>query len=697
MDHKFLFELGVEEIPADLISPALQQLRRSFEGVLGESNISWSSITTYSSPRRLAILIEGLPEQQATREEQVVGPPASRGLDSEGQPSQAAQGFARSQGIDVARLEPIETERGLYLGFNRQVEGQPVRDILGGSLEAMVRSLSWPRSMYWGESRFRFIRPLRWYVALWDEEVVPFEFEGLRAGNLTRGHRFLGEQAIPIASADQYLEGLRKGFVLVDASEREERILKELESQIPDGLSVLEDAALLGTVTQLNEYPSVLCGRFDEAFLEIPKEVLVTVLRYHQKYFSVINEAREIQPYFLTVVNTSGDPEGRIREGHERVLKARLEDAAFFWESDQKEPLRERTEKLDQVLFQKGLGSYKDKAERLRTLCAQLHPDSDLETAAWLCKADLTTEMVRELSELQGIMGGLYAQREGHPEEVWKPILEHYRPASLEDDPPSTLRGAVLSLADRLDTVVGCFSVDIVPTGGGDPFGLRRQALGLVKILFDFQLEYSLELLVETALKLFSSEKSAEKTRKEVLSFLVQRVRYVFQNKGLPYDVVNAVLAVEGDAVYRTYERATALAGIRGEKDFEALAAASKRIKNILAKESVDSGEVSVADLPEPEELELYQTFKQVEPRVVDFVNRGDFVAALRELAGMRAAVDLFFDRVLVMAEEEQLRRNRLRLLDRISKLFLSMADISEIVQKDPMGPADSYRREKRS
>ena len=690
MDHKFLFELGVEEIPADLISPALQQLRRSFEGVLRESNISWSSITTYSSPRRLAILIEGLPEQQATREEQVVGPPASRGLDSEGQPSQAAQGFARSQGIDVARLEPIETERGLYLGFNRQVEGQPVRDILGSSLEDMVRSLSWPRSMYWGESRFRFIRPLRWYVALWDEEVVPFEFEGLRAGNLTRGHRFLGEQAIPIASADQYLEGLRKGFVLVDASEREERILKELESQVPDGLSVLEDAALLGTVTQLNEYPSVLCGRFDEAFLEIPKEVLVTVLRYHQKYFSVINEAREIQPYFLTVVNTSGDPEGRIREGHERVLKARLEDAAFFWESDQKEPLRERTEKLDQVLFQKGLGSYKDKAERLRTLCAQLHPDSDLETAAWLCKADLTTEMVRELSELQGIMGGLYAQQEGHPEEVWKPILEHYRPASLEDDPPSTLRGAVLSLADRLDTVVGCFSVDIVPTGGGDPFGLRRQALGLVKILFDFQLEYSLELLVETALKLFSSEKSAEKTRKEVLSFLVQRVRYVFQNKGLPYDVVNAVLAVEGDAVYRTYERATALAGIRGEKDFEALAAASKRIKNILAKESVDSGEVSVADLPEPEELELYQTFKQVEPRVVDFVNRGDFVAALREMAGMRAAVDLFFDRVLVMAEEEQLRRNRLRLLDRISKLFLSMADISEIVQKDPIGPADS-------
>ena len=690
MDHKFLFELGLEEIPADLISPALEQLRSGFEGVLKESSISWGSIATYSSPRRLAILIEGLPEQQATREEQVVGPPASRGLDSEGQPSQAAKGFAWSQGIDVTRLEPIETERGLYLGFNRQVEGQPVRDILGSSLAEMLRSLSWPRSMYWTESRFRFIRPLRWYVALWDQTVVPFEFEGLKAGNLTRGHRFLGEQAIPIDSADQYLEGLREGFVLVDVREREERILKELEDQVPDGLSVLEDAALLRTVTQLNEYPSVLCGHFDEAFLEIPKEVLVTVMRYHQKYFSVVNEAQDIQAYFLTVVNTSGDPEGRIRQGHERVLKARLEDAAFFWESDQKEPLRERTEKLDQVLFQEALGSYKDKAERLRTLCAQLHPDSDLETAAWLCKADLTTEMVRELSELQGIMGGLYAQHEGHPEEVWKPILEQYRPASLEDDPPSTLGGAILSLADRLDTVVGCFSVDIVPTGSSDPFGLRRQALGLVKILFDFQLEYSLELLVETALKLFSSEKSMEETRKEVLSFLVQRVRYVFQNKGLSYDVVNAVLAVEGDTVYRTFERAKALAGIRGEADFEALAAAFKRIKNILAKEAVDPGEVSVADLPEPEEIELYQTFEQVEPRVVDFVSRGDFVAALREMAGMRATVDLFFDRVLVMAEEEQLRKNRLRLLDRISKLFLSMADISEIVQKDPTGPAGS-------
>ena len=690
MDHKFLFELGVEEIPADLISPALEQLRSGFEGVLTESSVSWSSMATYSSPRRLAILIEGLPEQQPTREEQVVGPPASRGLDSEGQPSQAAKGFARSQGIDVNRLESIETERGLYLGFNRQVEGQAVRDILGNNLEAMVRSLSWPRSMYWTESRFRFIRPLRWYVALWDQTVVPFELEGLRAGNLTRGHRFLGKQAIPIASADQYLERLREGFVLVDAREREERVLKELESQVPDGLSVLEDAALLRTITQLNEYPSVLCGRFDETFLEIPKEVLVTVMRYHQKYFSVVNEAGEIQPCFLTVVNTSGDPEGRIRQGHERVLKARLEDAAFFWESDQKEPLQERAEQLDQVLFQEGLGSYKDKAQRLRTLCAQLHPDSDLETAAWLCKADLTTEMVRELSELQGIMGGLYARREGHPEEVWKPILEQYRPASLEDDPPSTLGGAVLSLADKLDTVVGCFSVDIVPKGSGDPFGLRRQALGLVKILFDFKLDYSLEQLVDTALKLFVSEKPAEKTRKEVLSFLVQRVRYVFQNKGLPYDVMNAVLAVEGDTVYRTYERAIALSGIRGETDFEALAAAYKRIKNILAQEIEDPGEVSVANLSEPEEIELYQTFERVQPRVLDFVSRGDFVAALKEMASMRATVDLFFDRVLVMAEEEELRKNRLRLLRRISDLLSSMADISEIVQKARIDPAGS-------
>jgi len=680
MDHKFLFELGVEEIPADLISPALEQLRSGFEGVLAENNISWGSIEAYSSPRRLAILIEGLPEQQAPREEQVVGPPASRGLDSEGQPSQAAKGFARSQGIDVTRLEPIQTERGLYLGFNRQVEGQPVREILGNSLADRVRSLFWPRSMYWGESRFRFIRPLRWYVALWDQAVVPFEFEGLRSGNLTRGHRFLGGQAIPIAAADQYLEGLREGFVLVDAREREQRIVKELESQLPDGLSLLEDAALLRTVIQLNEYPSVLCGRFDEAFLEIPKEVLVTVMRYHQKYFSVVNEAQEIQPYFLTVVNTSGDPDGRIREGHERVLTARLEDAAFFWKSDQKESLRERTEKLDQVLFQEGLGSYKDKAQRLLTLCSQLHPDSDLETAAWLCKADLTTEMVRELSELQGVMGGLYAQREGYPKEVWQPILEQYRPASLEDDPPSTQRGALLSLVDKLDTVVGCFSVDIVPKGSGDPYGVRRQALGLIKILFDFQLEYSLELLVETALKLFSSEKSAEQTRKEVLFFLVQRVRYVFQNEGLPYDVVNAVLAVEGDTVYRTFERAKALAGIRGEADFEALAGAFKRIKNILAKEAVEPGKVSVVDLREPEEIELYHTVERVEPRVVDFVSRGDFVAALREMASMRATVDLFFDRVLVMAEEEHLRKNRLWLLDRISRLFLSMADISEIV-----------------
>ena len=683
MVHKFLFELGLEEVPSDLISPALEQLETSLQGVLEENGVSWDSMSTYSSPRRLAILVDGLPNQQSAREEQIVGPPASVGLYEDGKPTQAAMGFARSQGIDVSSLTSMETGRGLYLGFNRTVEGQPVKEILGKSLPDVIRSLSWPRGMYWTESRFRFIRPLRWFVAIWDEEVLPFEFEGLRSSNLTRGHRFLGDQAIAVESADSYLDLLREGFVLADAHERSERIQQQLEGQVPQGLKALEDPGLLATVTPLNEYPSVLCGHFDEAFLKIPQEVLVTVMRHHQKYFSVVNEAGEIQPFFLTVVNTSGDPAGRIREGHERVLKARLEDAAFFWEIDQKEPLRERTERLAQVLFQEDLGSYKDKAERLRTLCSQLHPDSDLETAAWLCKADLTTEMVRELSELQGIMGGLYAQREGCSEGVWRPILEHYRPASLEDDSPSTLRGGILSLVDRLDTVVGCFSVDIVPTGAGDRFGLRRQALGLVKILFDFQLEYSLEQLVGLALQLFPGQKTPEKTRASVLTFLVQRVRYVFQTKGLAYDVVNAVLAVEGDSVYRAHERAMALTEIRGESDFEALAAAFKRIKNILTKEVVASGEISEPDLLEPEEVQLYRTLQEVEPKVEDLASRGDFVAAFREMAGMRTDVDRFFDRVLVMAEEERLRQNRLRLLDRISRLFLGMADISEIVQRD--------------
>ncbi len=591
--NKFLFELGTEEIPANMISPALDEMRQSFEELFKGHQIHCDSMKSYCTARRLAIILEGLPEREPEREEVVLGPPKSKALDAQGQPARAGQGFARKMGVSFQDLVIVPTERGEYMACRRRQKSRLLSDILREALPQIISSISWSKNMFWRQSRFRFVRPLRWYVTLWNGKTLPFEFEGVRAAQFTVGHRFLGKKKIRMASVDGYLKKLRENYVLADVEERRAKILEEIREQTPNDLHILPDPDLLEVVVHLNEYPTVLRGSFDEKFLEIPQEVLVTVMRHHQKYFSILNENREIQPYFLTVVNTSRDSEGIIRRGHEKVLKARLEDAAFFWGTDQKITLKDRVQQLDHIVFQEKLGSYRDKTERVRALCRQLGGDQDLETAAQLSKADLNTKMVRELPELQGVMGGLYAREEGYSEPVWKAIYEHYRPVSLEDDSPSTRNGALLSISDKLDTVGGCLSVGIVPTGSSDPFALRRQAQGIVKILFDCQLDYPLPRLVEMVQYDFSSERSEQDLRQEILQFLQRRVRFLLQDKGIPYDVLNAVLAVGIEAVYPAYQKAQALVNLKGEADFEAVASAYKRIKNILAHQNIEASSVA--------------------------------------------------------------------------------------------------------
>jgi glycyl-tRNA synthetase beta chain len=680
--NKFLFELGLEEIPADMISPALGQMCQSFEKQLEEARIEYGSIQPFASPRRLALLVEDLPDHQPEREEVVLGPSQSVAYDEEKKPTRAVEGFARKGGVKVADLEVVETPKGAYVGYRKKIPGKSLSEVLQEVLPQVLSTISWPKNMYWRESRFRFIRPLRWCLALLNGQILDFEFEGLQAGNTTRGHRFLGKPEVPVPQVDDYLDQLRKNYVLADIEERRAKITAEMKKVTPKGLHILSDPHLLETVVHLNEYPTLICGSFSKEFLKLPQEVLTTVMRHHQKYFSVVDKSEGIEPYFLTVMNTSGDPNGKIQKGHEKVLRARLEDAAFFWQADRKRRLEERVQELDLILFQEKLGTYRAKTERLQTLCSGLSEDPHLQTAALLCKTDLSSDMVREFAGLQGVMGGLYAREEGYPEEVWKAIYGHYEPVSLEDASPSTHLGALLSIADKLDTVVGCFAIDIVPTGSSDPFALRRQAQGLVKVLFDHKLDYSLSHLVELAEKNFPAETKDKEVREQVLDFLKGRVRYIFQEKGIPYDVLNAVLAVEIHGVHDAYERAQSLSGIRTDKDFEALAIAYKRTKNILSKQSIELSAVSQESLIDPEELALFRAYSDIKPKVDNDLESGDYVAALKQIAGLRKTVDQFFDKVLVMTDEEKLRKNRLRLLHDISQLFLRIADISEIVQE---------------
>lgn len=681
MSNRFLFELGTEEIPASMIQPAVDQLLEAFASLFTENGVEFEELKAFSTPRRLAVRAEGLPERCPDKEEIVFGPPKSAALDTDGQPTRAAEGFARKQSVSVKDLSLLSTDRGVYLALRRTVQGDPLPEILKRTIPDIIASVSWPKNMYWRESRFRFIRPLRWYVCLWNDSEIEFEFEGVKSGRTTRGHRLLGKAEIPLKHVDDYLGSLEENFVLADPVTRKDRIEKGLEAKA-GSLRLREDRELLETVIHLNEYPTVVRGDFDRSFLEIPEEVLVTVMRFHQKYFSLLNAEGHLAPSFLTVANTNGDPDRRIGRGHEKVLQARLEDAAFFWQTDQKEDLQDRIEHLDHVLFQEQLGSYFEKTNRLRHLCTELHGGDHLDTAARLCKADLTTDMVREFPELQGIMGGLYAREEGYPEPVWKAIYEHYKPVSLGDELPMTRTGTLLSIADRLDTIVGCFGVGIIPSGSSDPFGLRRQAQGLISLLLSSELEVPIAELIRMAQREFSTERPAAEVFEDVSSFLEKRIDYIFRSEGLSHDVLRAVMASGVTTVHDVFLRAQSLAGIKGQRDFEALAIAFKRTRNILEKFEGTVASLEPSRLVEPEEVELHSAFKTLKPRVEAAIQKSDYDTALRLIAEIRGTVDQFFDKVLVMTDDAELRNNRLALLAEISDLFLAIADISEVVKK---------------
>jgi glycyl-tRNA synthetase beta chain len=634
MSLPFLLEIGTEEIPDWMIVPALNNLRDMFQALLDQHVLGGNVTAVDATPRRLVLRAEGLLERQADVEELVLGPPTSAGAG-------AAAGFAKKMGTPPDQLGTQSTAKGEYFSFAKRTQGQATGAILARELPKLILKIQWPKTMYWnGKGTARFIRPIRWLVALLGDVVVPFEIAGVKSGNTTAGHRILGKPSIPVTIQD-FDEQLRTNGVILSAVERREKI----ESGIA-ALRVKPDPDLLHTLVYITEFPTPISGSFDPSYLDLPQEVLVTVMRHHQKYLSVLDADGKLAPHFIAVMNTNADPDGLVRHGNERVLRARFNDARFFWDQDQKKALTARLEDLKTVTFQAKLGSYYDKTMRVVELVKQLGGN---ERAALLAKCDLTTDMVKEFTDLQGIVGGLYARAQGEPEEVAQAIYEHYKPLSMEDEIPSTAAGRILSLADKYDTLIECLKVGMTPTGSRDPFGLRRAAQGIVRIIVEGRVTPAPPLEGE---------------------FLRDRVEYYFRDvRGFAYDEVRACMAARWNDLIDLEARLKRVQGVRATPDFEPIAASFKRIKNILKQAQVSDSTVH-ANLLEPgPELDLYEEIRGAKGQPLE-----------SRIGPLRPKVDLFFDKVLVNAPDPNVRRNRLALLQNLLTEFSDVADFSEIV-----------------
>jgi glycyl-tRNA synthetase beta chain len=705
-----LFEIGCEEIPAGMILKASQELKAilakhlSANGLVDEPTAQ-ATIETFGAPRRLVAIAKNIKLKQEDVTREISGPPKAVAFDAAGQPTRAAVSFAEKQGLPVSKLTIVDTPKGEYVVARQLVRGRAAAEILTEILPEAVREISWPRSMIWmGAQSPRFIRPIRWIVTTLDGKVIPFSYADVRAGNHTDGHRFLGKRSIAVSGPRDYEAKLKRNFVICRPGARRKKIDAELLALTKrKGLRTHEDAALLELVTYLNECPSVILGNFDPAFLALPDEILITVMRGHQKYFAVESRNGELAPHFLAVINLPRDPKGLIRAGHERVLRARFADAQFFWETDQKTKLGDYLPKLAAVTYERRLGSYGDKVARMRSLARWLSEQwfsggitkadvAGSDRAAELAKCDLVTEMVGEFAELQGIVGGLYARAQGEPEEIAWAVYDHYKPHGLDDPLPRNLTGCAVALADKLDSLVACFAVGAIPTGSSDPFALRRAALGIVKIILERNLPLSLSAAISAAAKSLKEhdpriEVSAA-VEKQVLEFLLERARYILrERRGFAYDEINAAFAAGADDLGDAVERVTAVKAIRDTRNFAPLAASFKRIRNILEKSAGkgDRGQGAVKQelLKEAAELQLYTVAQRIGEEATRLKKEKKYRKALEKISELRPAVDLFFDKVLVMVEDENVRRNRIALLALLLKEFSNIADFSELGREE--------------
>ena len=636
----------------------------------------------------MVLFAKNLPDRQPDREEIITGPPAKVAFLSNGKPTKAGEGFARSHGVRVEDLQVEDTEKGLYIVIRRIVPGRDTIELLSELLPSVIASIPFPKTMRWGTEDLRFARPIRWLVALYGEDIVPFILAGVETGFESRGHRFMAPEAIRVSSNPEgYIKALEGVFVLADPSVRRNRLLKEAcDATASVGGNILSDDELVDINTCLTEFPSAVCGSFDKRFLALPRDVLITCMREHQKYFAVVDDKGDLVPHFVAINNTRSPRSGLVRKGHERVIRARLSDADFFFKEDLKRPLEAFVGDLSGMIFHQRLGTVLDKINRVKALAhylaEQLAQDKleVVERAAWLCKADLLTEMVGEFPSLQGIIGREYALLSGESQEVANAIEEHYMPVRSGGKLPGSLPGALLSIADKIDTICGTIAIGLKPSGTADPYGLRRLALGVLHIMEERSLSLSLKALIAQAshqLENQLSEVSKELTS-EVVTFFKRRFSYDLTARGMDHDVVEAATRVEFDDVKDCVLRVSALSSVRSRLEFEPLSVAFKRVMNIL--KGFESGAVNPLLLEAEEEKALYEVYLSVEKKVdVSFENR-DYEQALVTLLSLKPQVDSFFDHVMVMTEDIDVRANRLALLWNIACLFSKIGDLSAIV-----------------
>ena len=683
MSKTLLLEIGTEEIPAHVMPGILSQLKENAAKTFDGLRIEYKNIKTLGTPRRSALLVEGLAEQQADLSKENRGPAVNIAFDADGKPTKAAQGFARGQGV---KPEELVAKDGYVYAMVHE-KGGKTADLLGETLKGMVDGLNFPNNMHWANLDYKFIRPLRWLVALYGEDVIDFEVANVKSGRTSRGHRFLSDGDFEIDSADNYVEACRKAFIIVDQNERCEMIRQQIaEVAAANGGQAEVNEDLLEEVLYLVEYPTALCGKFDEKYLKLPAEAVITPMRDHQRYFPVLKDG-ELLPLFITIRNGGKEHLETVQHGNERVLRARLEDAQFFFDEDRKKTLEEHAEKLKTVVFQDGLGTIYDKALRLEALAGYIsdaigaseQDKKDAVRAAKLAKADLVTGMVTEFTELQGVMGREYALLDGENKAVAQAIDEHYMPRFAGDSQPASAAGRIVSLADKIDTIVGTFSRGLIPTGSQDPFALRRQALGIVNMLKEAQYHISLSQLVAKAMELLQIDAAKQsKLQNDVADFMKLRLKNVLADAGIRYDVVDAVF-VTIDDIYGVFLRAQAV-NEAIKQDMEKTIQAFVRTGNIARKAEDVEAAVETDLLGEQVEKQMYSAYEAAAAKMQKDIAAQDYAGAIAVLAELAEPIAAFFEGVMVMDKDEKIRNNRLGLLKMVDNLICQVADFSKIV-----------------
>lgn len=687
MNNYLLYEIGVEEMPSRFVQSTLDQLVSGLKSRLEEKRVAFEDIDTFATPRRLILVVKGLADRQADLEEEVKGPAQKISIAEDGSFTKAAQGFMRGKGLSESDVYFKDLNGTEYIFATIREEGKDTDEVLMEVLPEIVKSVVFPKSMRWGGKNMRFVRPIRWLVALHNDKVVPVDLEGIIASNVTVGHRFLGAKSIEVSSIEDYFKKLEENFVVYDQDLRKDMIRKQIDQVAAlIGGKVEMDEELLDEVTYIVEYPTAFYGEFDKSYTELPKEVVKTPMKAHQRYFPVVGEDSNLLPYFIAVRNGNDYKIENVKAGNEKVLEARLADAKFFFNEDRQHDLEYYRNKLNTVVFQEKLGTLLDKSERIYNIAKVYGKEvdvniEDLESAAYYAKADLVTNMVFEFDELQGYMGMQYSRLEGKNDTVSKAIYEHYMPRFNGDTVPSTMEGAILSIIDKMDTIAGFFAIGIQPTGSADPFALRRQCIGILTILLEKNIEIDVARLASISLDQYSSvEFDKDSVIENIIEFFNERTKNMFKDMGIRYDVVEAVLASDEKNISDLYVRAEAMNKWIDRDSLTDMLVAFNRVSNLA--EGAETDKIDQALLLEDVEKELYDNFKDVDSKISDLMDQKEYTKSLDAFASLKPAVDNFFDNVMVMSDNPKLRTNRLALLKNISDSMLKVCDLTKIVYK---------------